>query len=89
MLGGAAIFYHRFYQYVTKVTRNKSNKINVHEAPSFQQYTYIQPSEIRVKVEELFNCEDIFINAMIADLTMQPGVMMRLKPGSPAPQCMT
>ena len=39
-------------------------------------------------MEELFNCEDIFINAMIADLTMQPGVMMRLKPGSPAPQCM-
>ena len=89
MILGAAIFYHRFYQYVTKVTRNKSNKINVHEAPSFQQYTYIQPSEIRVKVEELFNCEDIFINAMIADLTMQPGVMMRLKPGSPAPQCTT
>ena len=63
--------------------------INIHEVLSFQQYTYIQPSEIRAKVEELFNCEDIFINAMIADLTMQPGVMMRLKPGSPAPQCTT
>ena len=80
MILGAAIFYHRFYQYVTEVTRNESKKINIHEFLSFQQYTYIQPSEIRAKVEELFNCEDIFINAMIADLTMQPAVMMRLKP---------
>ena len=87
MLGGGAIFYHRFYQYVTEVTRNESKKINIHEVLSFQQYTYIQPSEIRAKVEELFNCEDIFINAMIADLTMQPGVMMRLKSGSPNPLC--
>ena len=57
-------------------------------SPSLQQYTYIQPCEIRAKVEELFNCEDIFINAMIADLTMQPGVTMRLSPNSPTPQCL-
>ena len=57
-------------------------------SPSLQQYTYIQPCEIRAKVEELFNCEDIFINAMIADLTMQPGVTMRLSPNSPTPVCL-
>lgn len=55
---------------------------------SLQQYTYIQPREIRAKVEELFNCEDIFINAMIADLTAHPGVLMLLSPNSPAPQCL-
>ena len=53
----------------------------------FQQYTYIQPHHIRAKVEELFNCEDIFINAMIADLTMKPNILMQLSPGSPPPLC--
>ena len=35
MLGGAAIFYHRFYQYVSEVTRTKSNKINIQEVLFF------------------------------------------------------
>ena len=35
MILGAAIFYHRFYQYVTEVTRNKSNKINIQEVLFF------------------------------------------------------
>ena len=25
-------------------------------------------------MEELFNCEDIFLNALVGDLTMQPGI---------------
>ena len=40
----------------------------------FQHYSYIQSPEIRAKVDELFNCEDIFLNALVADLTMQPGI---------------
>ena len=52
-----------------------------------QQYTYIQPREVRAKVEELFNCEDIFFNAMIGDLTMRPGMSMQLPEGSPQVQC--
>ena len=35
MILGAAIFYHRFYQYVTEVTRNKSNKMNIQEVLFF------------------------------------------------------
>ena len=40
----------------------------------FQHYSYIQSPEIRAKVDELFNCEDIFLNALVADLTMRPGI---------------
>ena len=39
-----------------------------------QHYTYIQPGEIRAKVDELLNCEDIFLNALVADLSMRPAV---------------
>ena len=39
-----------------------------------QHYTYIQSGEIRAKVDELLNCEDIFLNALVADLTMRPAV---------------
>ena len=39
-----------------------------------QHYTYIQSAKIRAKVDELLNCEDIFLNALVADLTMRPAV---------------
>ena len=32
-------------------------------------------AEIRQKVDELMNCDDIFLNAMVSDLTGKPGIM--------------
>ena len=91
MILGAVIFFHKFYLYVSKVQMY----LYTWTIPGFltfslmplQQYTYIQPPEIRAKVEELFNCEDIFMNGMIADLTMEPGVLMKYSSDSPTPQC--
>ena len=53
----------------------------------FQHYSYIQSPEIRAKVDELFNCEDIFLNAMVADLTMQPGLHTYLTRHTMFPLC--
>lgn len=83
---GAAIFYHRFYHYVSNVKNIHWNLAEVWRG-LLQQYTYIQPQEVRAKVDELFNCEDIFLNAMIGDLTTRPGIIMKLPKGSPQVQC--
>ena len=40
----------------------------------WQHYSYVQSGEIRAKVDELLNCEDIFLNALVADLIMRPAV---------------
>ena len=40
----------------------------------WQHYSYVQSGEIRAKVDELLNCEDIFLNALVADLTVRPAV---------------
>ena len=69
-----ALFHHIYYSYVSckRITQTSHAWIYF---PEFQRYTFEFSTGIRTIVDEMTNCEDIFINAMVADDCGTHGIM--------------
>ena len=69
-----ALFHHIYYSYVSHIGVKINATLVVIFSPP-QRYTFEFSPGMRTVVDQMTNCEDIFVNAMVADDNGMPGIM--------------
>ena len=68
-----ALFHHIYYSYVSPIVKINATLVVIFSPP--QRYTFEFSPGMRTVVDQMTNCEDIFVNAMVADDNGMPGIM--------------